>query len=383
MGVENIKRVVVLMLENRSFDHMLGDLSGVDGASTSHVNVDASGTVYAQTRRNNLVLPLNLDPKHEFPERAGAAGPGRRCGRASPDVGLRGRCAGHGVQDGRICGRDAASPAGRGAVGDGLFRGWRVAGAARPGQAVCRVRPVVRIGAGAHLAQPLLRHDGLVPRPAADAHGAPGRHRDRAVDRGPLLVILHDEHGGFYDHVAPEPTQSADDAPSHPAFDYATTGVRVPCVLVSPWIQRGVLSDVYDHTSLLAFLCGQFQLTHQRALLGRRTASAGHFGTSLIWSDEKRSDVPALLPMSPIAQQLGEEASADLGEMLPKLLSGLIAHAQAMARPAVAQARSTSVHAAAAAASDLQIAQAWEQGGTLAEDDVRRMVAAVKETFAH
>ena len=31
-----IQHVVVLMMENRSFDHLLGDLPGVDGAASAH-----------------------------------------------------------------------------------------------------------------------------------------------------------------------------------------------------------------------------------------------------------------------------------------------------------------------------------------------------------
>lgn len=37
--VENIKHVVVLMMENRSFDHILGDFPGVNGIQNAAYNL--------------------------------------------------------------------------------------------------------------------------------------------------------------------------------------------------------------------------------------------------------------------------------------------------------------------------------------------------------
>ena len=57
-----------------------------------------------------------------------------------------------------------------------------------------------------------------------------------------LLVITYDEHGGFYDHV-PTPVK---DVPSPDGivgpdpfyFKFDRLGVRVPTILVSPWINK-------------------------------------------------------------------------------------------------------------------------------------------------
>lgn len=57
-----IKHVVVLMLENRSFDQMLGCMPGVDGVSDENVNYDASGKPYRQLPGAQDVL--RLDPTH-------------------------------------------------------------------------------------------------------------------------------------------------------------------------------------------------------------------------------------------------------------------------------------------------------------------------------
>ena len=79
-----------------------------------------------------------------------------------------------------------------------------------------------------------------------------------------LLIITYDEHGGFYDSMAPGPAQAP-----HPnlspdkhaqkrnkyGFLFDWYGVRVPAVIVSPQIQKGVVDGtVYDHASVSATL---------------------------------------------------------------------------------------------------------------------------------
>jgi phospholipase C len=75
-----------------------------------------------------------------------------------------------------------------------------------------------------------------------------------------LLVIVYDEHGGFYDHVLQPPTIPPDDRRDASGFDFKKLGVRVPAVVVSPWLDQGVISDTFDHTSLLKFVIEQFGL---------------------------------------------------------------------------------------------------------------------------
>jgi phospholipase C len=48
-----------------------------------------------------------------------------------------------------------------------------------------------------------------------------------------LFVVVYDEHGGFYDHVAPPASGTGEPAP----FD--RLGVRVPALVVSPWVRAG------------------------------------------------------------------------------------------------------------------------------------------------
>lgn len=84
-----------------------------------------------------------------------------------------------------------------------------------------------------------------------------------AVRSGPrwkqtLLVITYDEHGGCYDHVAPPPATPPDNrAPD--GFDFGVFGVRVPAVIVSPYVPaRSIIRPPgripFDHTSIIATL---------------------------------------------------------------------------------------------------------------------------------
>ena len=105
-----------------------------------------------------------------------------------------------------------------------------------------------------------------------------------------LLVIVYDENGGFYDHVPPP--GAADDDPAR----FGSYGVRVPAIIVSPWIQpRTVASTVFDHTSIIKTILARFcpQALRERpparttrARLGPqypglRVAQASHLGELL------------------------------------------------------------------------------------------------------
>ena len=68
-----------------------------------------------------------------------------------------------------------------------------------------------------------------------------------------LLVIVYDENGGFYDHVPPPP--AADDEPEM----FGRYGVRVPAIIVSPWIEpRTASHTLFDHTSIIKTILSRF-----------------------------------------------------------------------------------------------------------------------------
>jgi phospholipase C len=73
------------------------------------------------------------------------------------------------------------------------------------------------------------------------------------------LLIVYDEHGGIFDHVVPPActpdqfTATANDTGTRQPFAFDRLGVRVPAILVSPWIPKGtVVSRVFDHASIPA-----------------------------------------------------------------------------------------------------------------------------------
>jgi phospholipase C len=92
-----------------------------------------------------------------------------------------------------------------------------------------------------------------------------------AVMSGPawhrtLLVWLYDEHGGYYDHVAPPAAIAPDNIkPDITKGDepggYNLYGIRVPTVVISPYSRKHAVTNVvHDHTSVLATIEQQWNL---------------------------------------------------------------------------------------------------------------------------
>jgi phospholipase C len=76
-----------------------------------------------------------------------------------------------------------------------------------------------------------------------------------------LLIITYDEHGGCYDHVPPPAAIPPDQFVSEEGFEFDRYGVRVPTVMISPYIEKGtVLSKTYDHTSIIKVICDRWNL---------------------------------------------------------------------------------------------------------------------------
>lgn len=134
-----------------------------------------------------------------------------------------------------------------------------------------------------------------------------------AVWERSVLIVTYDEHGGFYDHVAPPPSAKLpgpvpnpdgltspahDDPPYAPNFAFDRLGLRVPAVIASPLIARQVDHTLYQHTSVLATLKEIFGLTN---FLTERDRSAKSF-KGLFALAEARTDTPLTLPRAPLPQ---------------------------------------------------------------------------------
>eukprot|EP01084_Bolivina_argentea_P318588 552527_1 len=67
--------------------------------------------------------------------------------------------------------------------------------------------------------------------------------RDSVYWNESALVITYDEHGGFYDHVSPPQNNvpPPDTVYAENGFKFDRLGVRIPTILVSPWINKGTV----------------------------------------------------------------------------------------------------------------------------------------------
>jgi phospholipase C len=139
----------------------------------------------------------------------------------------------------------------------------------------------------------------------ADVYGA--LRQNPEVWKKTLLIILFDEHGGYYDHVPPPLAVSPDNIPglTQPSFlvpfDFKRLGLRVPCILVSPWFQPAVDSTVYSHSSILGSVIQAFNLPG--GYLTQRDKQANKLTQQYLIDDGKRTwraDTPLLtVPVQP------------------------------------------------------------------------------------
>jgi phospholipase C len=136
-----------------------------------------------------------------------------------------------------------------------------------------------------------------------------------------LFIITYDEHGGFYDHV-PTPTNvpSPGDADSHHSYPdkgflFDRLGVRVPTLLISPWVQKGgVISappaaqkpapdSQYDLTSIMASTRKLLEGMEHTKPLTKRDAWSATFEHAILPSSTgmlaPRTDCALHLPAAP------------------------------------------------------------------------------------
>ncbi|KAK9485262.1 PLC-A protein [Lipomyces starkeyi] len=121
-----------------------------------------------------------------------------------------------------------------------------------------------------------------------------------------LFILTFDEHGGFGDHVRPPVGVPAGDDLTYTelspdgknmTFDFKRVGVRVPTLVISPWVEKGVIEhkgknngEEYSHTSIAAFIAKLWGLDN----LTPRTAWSSTFEHLI--TDKFRDDTPSTLP---------------------------------------------------------------------------------------
>lgn len=120
------------------------------------------------------------------------------------------------------------------------------------------------------------------------------------------LLLTYDEHGGLYDHVAP-PSRGVPNPDGknsvNPPFDFQRLGIRVPTILISPWIDAQIVHDPtenlphptskFEHSSLIASLTRMWGLNGP---LTKRDAWAAPWDHLFKIRSTPRTDCPMTLP---------------------------------------------------------------------------------------
>ncbi|TKY73656.1 Non-specific phospholipase C6 [Spatholobus suberectus] len=122
-----------------------------------------------------------------------------------------------------------------------------------------------------------------------------------------LLIITYDEHGGFFDHVKTPfvniPSPDGNTGPAPYFFKFDRLGVRVPTIMVSPWIKKGTVisgakgpadNSEFEHSSIPATIKKMFNLSSN--FLTHRDAWAGTFEHVVGELNSPRTDCPVTLP---------------------------------------------------------------------------------------
>ena len=85
------------------------------------------------------------------------------------------------------------------------------------------------------------------------------------------VFILSYDHGGLYDHVAPQTAVPPDNippqlSPTNHVDDYSRTGFRLPVIIVSPFTKKGFVSHtVMDNSAILKLIETRFNLPNLTA----------------------------------------------------------------------------------------------------------------------
>lgn len=133
------------------------------------------------------------------------------------------------------------------------------------------------------------------------------------------LIVTYDEHGGFFEHVAPGPSPNPDGMNSPnpddsakftvPVFGFDRLGLRVPTLVVSPWIPKAkVVNRNLQHTSVIKTAIEMFGLAGP---LNHRDASAASFADlfNQLPNPRAAANMPAKLTRPPLDKTVVSEAA--------------------------------------------------------------------------
>jgi phospholipase C len=123
-----------------------------------------------------------------------------------------------------------------------------------------------------------------------------------------LFIVTYDEHGGFYDHhPTPASAPPPDNYTSYPNyFKFDRPGMRIPTLLLSPWVPKGMLisdppatakpasDSIFELTSIMATV--RKILNINEGALTKRDAWAATFDYIFDILQQPRTDCPLHLP---------------------------------------------------------------------------------------
>jgi phospholipase C len=152
-----------------------------------------------------------------------------------------------------------------------------------------------------------------------------------------LLVITFDEHGGCYDHVPPPVATPPQPQAGIDGFLFDRYGVRVPAVIISPYIAAGTIlrnepavpdgpSRPFDHTSIIRTLRDRFD--PNGTPLTDRDASAPSLDLALNLNEPTndgpdRIDIPVYVPTPDEVKKAKDAPPNDLQQSLCRLTAYL------------------------------------------------------------
>ncbi|WOL01721.1 non-specific phospholipase C6-like [Canna indica] len=146
-----------------------------------------------------------------------------------------------------------------------------------------------------------------------------------------LLIITYDEHGGFYDHVATPykgvPNPDGILGPDPFFFKFDRLGVRIPTIMISPWIKKGTVvsrpngptsTSEFEHSSIPATIKKLLKLKSD--FLTKRDAWAGTFEDIVGQLSSPRTDCPEILPEVPPLRNISAREDSWLSEFQRELV---------------------------------------------------------------
>ncbi len=148
-----------------------------------------------------------------------------------------------------------------------------------------------------------------------------------------MMIVCYDEHGGFFDHVAPPAMKYAPPPGSGwvDAEAFETLGVRVPGIVISPLVEaKSSFHGLLDHTSILQLIVERFG-AGDLATFGdaamRKQGGVVSLSQTLTRASA-RSDILTLPAAPPVSGTATTPSVSTLGTMF----RGVIADKPALAR---------------------------------------------------